>query len=608
MSHYTEKTPPLSLPCSQELMEKTQAFCSLCDRAASAHDVAYLFLGSCALARSIAAKVFYVLFHNICLAALIGFCSCCLSELTEAGTRRAAGSLYNKFRGLFSLQEIAFAMKVSTKTVARGSSEMLAQSAEQASNESQDAPTDEHDTLTPLELSQTPKIEPTQANCATLKADVVSAPATALAQTKSLKKAKLKTKTGASRIRRAGGGRKPKNEYDGVILEAIHSQECYGDPQNSDCLHCPYYNCSSLLQHVRQTTRNPHLSRKWLRSRLRVLKITLKRNRKLEQVGESHIDRDVQFVSKIMPLKKAARLAQAVWRAYETPGAETMISRPLFQHLSMINPFTYGFDRVSEGLDILLSIDTKKKELIGNYAQDGQSFNEVKTLDHDFGHTITTPEGNDVIEKAAPVGIYDCGRNFGFIGLTHRDNPEFVVKNIGKWFREFGRFQYPFAKNIHIMCDCGGSNSARGRAFKLHLSELANEIGINIVVHHCPPGCSKYNSIEHLLFNHCTRAMRAHPLLNFDVFADLLNSVETATGLKVHAYVAEQCLEDWCKPTEPVSDEVMASIDIEFCAPRNAQKPEESKRWNYTIRPKVRRTVKFDSYLQYQHFCQKFGH
>ena len=107
----------------------------------------------------------------------------------------------------------------------------------------------------------------------------------------------------------------------------------------------------------------------------------------------------MQFVSKIMPLKKAARLAQAVWRAYETQGAETMISRPLFQHLSMINPFTYGFDRVSEGLDILLSIDTKKKELIGNYAQDGQSFNEVKTLDHDFGHTITTPEGNDVIEK-----------------------------------------------------------------------------------------------------------------------------------------------------------------------------------------------------------------
>lgn len=278
-------------------MEKTQAFCSLCARAASAHDVAYLFLGSCVLARSIAAKVFYVLFHNICFAALIGFCSCFLSELTEAGTRRAAGSLYNKFRGLFSLQEIAFAMQVSTKTVARGSSELLAQSAEQACNESQDAPTDEHDTSTPSELSQTPEIESTQAKCATLKADVVSAPASAPApaQTKSLKKAKFKTKTGASRIRRAGNGRTPKNEYDGVILEAIHSQECYGDPQNSDCLHCPYYNCSSLLKHVRQTTRNPHLSRKWLRSRLRVFKITLKRNRKLEQVGESHIDRDAQL-------------------------------------------------------------------------------------------------------------------------------------------------------------------------------------------------------------------------------------------------------------------------------------------------------------------------
>lgn len=101
MSHYTEKTPPLSLPCSQELMEKTQAFCSLCARAASAHDVAYLFLGSCVLARSIAAKVFYVLFHNICFAALIGFCSCFLSELTEAGTRVLLARFTTSLEGSF---------------------------------------------------------------------------------------------------------------------------------------------------------------------------------------------------------------------------------------------------------------------------------------------------------------------------------------------------------------------------------------------------------------------------------------------------------------------------------------------------------------------------
>ena len=128
-----------------------------------------------------------------------------------------------------------------------------------------------------------------------------------------------------------------------------------------------------------------------------------------------------------------------------------------------------------------------------------------------------------------------------------------------------------------------------------------------MVICHFPQGCSKYNPIEHVVFSQVSLQMRAHPLISFDVFAELINATKTKTGLYVHAYVAERSVEDWCEKTKPVSASEMASINIEFYPPYQAQKPEESKKWNYVISPTSRRrTVHFEHYGQYAKCCSKF--
>lgn len=548
MGHYTKGNSTSLALEPADLIEMSQSFrasaCSTC----SAHSWAMHFTHPQQL-MDLAA---YQLVHVFCFIVLYVGCQCFLPFLTESDKRRAAGALAEHFYGFLSCDEIAALMNLSSKTVGRGRVEYQTQNFPDIQME--------------------------------------------------------KTKAGSPRIRKVGGGRKGFGaKYDAVIKQLIESQQCYGDPQNAGCQHCPYYNKSTLLAAIRKETGNHHLSKQWLSQRLRVLGYTLKRNKKLEQVGESHIDRNAQFEHKILPLKQAYRCAEATFKQYGVTDTSPILPAELFNKQRTLDPVLCGLKRVAEGLDPCLSCDSKKKELIGNYAQPGCSFNTVIAKDHDFGHTIMTPEGTEVIERATPVGVLDCGLKSAVIGLTHRDNPEFVVKNLRYWYQHIGRFVYPFARNIYIQLDCGGSNAARSKAFKKHIALLAEEIGVNVVLCHFPQGCSKYNPIEHILFSQVSLQMRAHPLISFDAFADLINATKTKTGLRVQAYVAERCPEDWCKKTQPVSASEMASINIKFEPPYQAQKPEESKKWNYTISPTSnRRTVRFDNYGQYAKSYSKF--
>lgn len=547
MGHYTKGNSNSLALDSADLIEMSQSFLASASSTSKAHSWAKRFTHP----QQLMAFAAYPLIHAFCFIVLYVVCKCFMPVLDETRKRVAAGALACRFQGILSCEEIAVLMQLSSKTVIRGRDEY---------------------------------------------------------QQQNFLHIKDKTKAGCHRIRRVGGGRKGfGTEYDAIIKQLIESQQCYGDPQNAGCQHCPYYNKSTLLAAIRQETGNNHLSKQWLSQSLRRLGYTLKRNKKLEQVGDPHVDRNAQFESKILPLKQAYQCAKATFKQYGVTGSSPMLPTALFNQMRALNPVRFGLARVREGLDPCLSCDSKKKELIGNFAQSGCSFNTVITKDHDFGHSITTPEGTEIIEKATPVGVLDCGLNSAVIGLTHRDNPEFVVKNLRYWYKQIGRFAYPFAQNIYIQLDCGGSNAARSRAFKKHIALFAEEIGVNVVICHFPQGCSKYNPIEHVVFSQVSLQMRAHPLISFDVFAELINATKTKTGLYVQAYVAERSVEDWCEKTKPVSASEMASINIEFYPPYQAQKPEESKKWNYVISPTSRRrTVHFEHYGQYAKCCSKF--
>ena len=226
-----------------------------------------------------------------------------------------------------------------------------------------------------------------------------------------------------------------------------------------------------------------------------------------------------------------------------------------------------------ENNDPVVSIDAKKKELIGNFKNSGQEWNLIgkpeKVNDHDF------PTGE--MKKATPYGVFDLTWNTGWVNVgTDHDTAEFAVESLRKWWVKMGKQLYQNSKQILITADSGGSNSSRGKLWKAELQKWANEIGLEISVCHLPPGTSKWNRIEHRLFCHITRNWRARPLTSYEVVVNLIGSTTTKTGLKVLAGLDSNTYPLGKK----VSEVDMKAINIRFHS--------ENEKWNYTISPNTR--------------------
>jgi transposase len=219
----------------------------------------------------------------------------------------------------------------------------------------------------------------------------------------------------------------------------------------------------------------------------------------------------------------------------------------------------------------IISVDTKKKELIGNFKNAGTDYrrsrcpNEVLT--HDF---IDREKG-----KAVPYGIYDIGANEGWVsvGVDH-DTAEFAVATISRWWRDVGKPRYTQAQQIMITADAGGSNGYRLRLWKVQLQALADEFGIAVTVCHFPPGTSKWNKVEHRLFSQITQNWRGTPLTSRAVIVDLIGKTRTKTGLTVKCVLDESKYE----PGRKVSEGEMKSLNI--------KRSDFHSEWNYTIFPR----------------------
>jgi hypothetical protein len=208
----------------------------------------------------------------------------------------------------------------------------------------------------------------------------------------------------------------------------------------------------------------------------------------------------------------------------------------------------------------VISIDTKKKELLGNFYRDGKIDTQetIETNDHDFGSA-----GSGVV---IPHGVYDVGRNQGFIHLnTSHDTSELACDSIAVWWERHGRAFYPLAKKLLVLCDGGGSNSATRYVFKEELQILANRLGIEIRMAHYPPYCSKYNPIEHRLFPHVTRACRGVIFQTLEIVQHYIAKTETTKGLKVTVSILDKvyetgrkCAADFKKNMKIVFDKVLS--------------------------------------------------
>ena len=235
-----------------------------------------------------------------------------------------------------------------------------------------------------------------------------------------------------------------------------------------------------------------------------------------------------------------------------------------FQRISSIRE-----EAEAVGLPII-SIDTKKKEMLGNFKREGKALSNgpLKSLDHDFS---TFSDGQIV-----PHGIYDVTRNVGYmtLGISH-DTSRFVCDNIARVWREHLREQYPNARTLVILCDGGGSNSSSHRIVKQDLMDLANKLGIRLLMVHYPPYCSKFNPIEHRLFSQITRSWNGAPLLNLQNAANRAAMTTTKKGLKVHVHINSKNY-DIKRPIDESYQKRLAKQVI--FAPELGQ-------WNYLVKP-----------------------
>lgn len=217
----------------------------------------------------------------------------------------------------------------------------------------------------------------------------------------------------------------------------------------------------------------------------------------------------------------------------------------------------------------IISVDTKKKEKVGNFKNPGASWQEKPYVvnDHDFL--------NDAVGMAVPYGIYDAEANRGFVAVgTSHETPAFAVDSITGWWKRYGRITYPDSNELLILADCGGGNSARAHAWKYHLQHrLCDPHGLKITVCHYPPGASKWNPIEHHLFSHISNNWAGKPLETYETVLKYIRTTKTSTGLVVKASLIARNYEKG----EKVSATDMARLALST----HKTLPD----WNYTLKP-----------------------
>lgn len=289
------------------------------------------------------------------------------------------------------------------------------------------------------------------------------------------------------RIRRAGAGRPALVTLDPDLtseLEQLVESGTRGDPESP--LRWTIKSTRSLAADL--SARDHPVSHEKVAQLLRELGYSLQSNRKTEE-GADHPDRDAQF----------RHINQKVRRA------------------------------LAEGWPVL-SVDTKKKELVGNYVNGGQQWRQGKTPRQVNGHDFPHP----TVPRAFPYGIYDLGRNTGFVNVgTDHDTAAFAVASLRGWWRHEGRALYPKTRHLLITADAGGSNGYRLRLWKTQLQILADQTGLSISVCHFPPGTSKWNKIEHRLFSFISSNWRGEPLRDYETIVRLIAATTTAKGLTV---------------------------------------------------------------------------
>lgn len=302
-------------------------------------------------------------------------------------------------------------------------------------------------------------------------------------------------KTGASlsveRVRGPGGGRKKVTAKDETVLrdlEALVAPSTRGDPMSP-----LRWTCKSTTRLAAELQRQGHsVSTQTVWTLLRSLGYSLQSNRKVRE-GVSHPDRDAQF-----------------------------------EH---INARVEEFQRNGQPV---ISVDTKKKELVGDFKSAGPEWHPKGQPElvrvHDFM--------DEELGKAIPYGVYDVTANAGWVsvGIDH-DTPAFAVESIRQWWRRMGKSLYPHASELLITADGGGSNGTHSRLWKVALQRLADEESLSISVCHFPPGTSKWNKIEHRMFSHITQNWRGRPLVSLQVIVSLIASTTTQKGLRIRARV-----------------------------------------------------------------------
>jgi hypothetical protein len=332
----------------------------------------------------------------------------------------------------------------------------------------------------------------------------------------------------SGRLHRPGGGRKKLTETDPTLLsdlKALVEPTTRGDPE------APLLWTSRSLRNLAEALRamGHCVGHNVVADLLRQLNYSLQANQKTRE-GSHSPDRDAQF---------------------------NYINAQMTAALAAGQP--------------AVSVDTKKKELVGDFKNAGQELRPKGQPEPVRVHDFKIPE----LGRASPYGVYDIAGNTGWVsvGIDH-DTASFAVNAIRRWWQVMGRDRYPEARTLLITADCGGSNGVRLRLWKRELQVLADELGLTITVSHLPPGTSKWNKVEHRLFSFITQNWRGKPLVSYQTIVQLIAATTTRSGLNVKCEVDTGSYPAGIK----VTDEEMSSINI---------KPHEFHgEWNYTIAPR----------------------
>jgi transposase len=336
-------------------------------------------------------------------------------------------------------------------------------------------------------------------------------------------------KLDAGRVRRAGGGRKALTEKDPTLLddlERLVDDEARGDPERP--LRWTAKSVRNLAGELREKGHDVHYTS--VAKLLRARGYSLQSNRKTKE-GAQHPDRDAQF-----------------------------------QHINATVKAQIAADQP------VISVDTKKKELVGDFKNGGREWCPKGTPELVRTHDFKDKE----LGKAIPYGIYDLADDTGWVnvGIDH-DTAQFAVASIKGWWEHLGSERYPDAQTLTITADSGGSNSHRIRLWKTELQRLADETGLAIQVCHFPPGTSKWNRIEHRLFSFISMNWRGKPLVSLEVIVNLIAATSTRTGLEVYAQLDKGTYPEKIK----VTDAEIAAVQIKG----DKFHPD----WNYTIEPRT---------------------